>query len=85
MVKEMFPSWRENPSAFSNVERNSDDLSCEEEKDDEDMEILSSDEDTDIYKNQETTPGSRNLIAHNKNLLKKTSSQRSKRAKWVSP
>ena len=45
----MTSSSSESPSYVTNAERNSDDISYEDEIDDEEIEILSSDEDSDLY------------------------------------
>lgn len=84
MVKEINSPGREIPSYVTNAERNSDDISYEEEKDDKDMEMQSSKEDMNLYTDQEITSGRNNLSAYKKNTsskIKKTSDRRSKRGK----
>ena len=68
MVKEMTSSSNEIPSTVNNVERNSDDISYEDEKDDEEIEIISSDEELVLYTEQVTTPDRSSLRAHKKKI-----------------
>ena len=87
MVKEMTSSSNEIPSTVNNVERNSDDISYENEKDDEEMEIISSDEELVLYTDQVTTLDRISLSAHKKKISSKgknNSTRRINRAKWLS-
>lgn len=55
MIGEMIPSQRDNPSAFTNGERNIDNLSYEQDTYNEEMDIISLDEDMGLYTDEQTT------------------------------
>ena len=66
MIGEMIPSQRDNPSAFTNGERNIDNLSYEQDTYNEEMDIISLDEDMGLYTDEQTTSWRISILAHKK-------------------